>query len=75
MKLVFDESYGELSFTQRAAYRKYGVSPADHWELCEQLGETNHDKITKTVKANSSDGMYISPFLFNSGQQWKIPSA
>ena len=61
MKLVFDEWYGTLSFAQRAAYRKYNVSPLDHTILCDEFGKDNHTAITQAVKARSSSGMYRGP--------------
>lgn len=54
MKMVFDESYGDMSFAQRAAYRKHNVSPSDHWELVEQFG-TDYAAITKYVKHNAAN--------------------
>lgn len=57
-KIVFDESYGELSFAQRAAYRKFNVSPSDHWDLTDHFGAGNHDAITQFVKEHSDSGMY-----------------
>lgn len=58
MKLVFDESYGQLSFAQRAAYRKHNVSPFDHDMLVAEFGETEHTAITAAVKDRSTDGSY-----------------
>lgn len=58
MKIVFDEWYGELSFAQRAAYRKFNVSPSDHDELVREFGADAHAAITKAVKARSTSGMY-----------------
>jgi hypothetical protein len=49
VKLVYNEWYGTLSYAQRAAYRKYNVTPADHREL-EQLFGDDHAAITKAVK-------------------------
>ena len=49
MKMVFDEWYGELSYAQRAAYRKYNISPADHDMLVMEFGAENHAEITKAV--------------------------
>lgn len=37
-KLVYDEWYGELTYTQRAAYRKYNVPPAMHDDLIDRFG-------------------------------------
>lgn len=50
MKMVFDEWYGELSFAQRAAYRRYNISPSDHDMLVDEFGEHNHAAITAVVK-------------------------
>lgn len=50
MKMIFDERYGELSFAQRAAYRKYNVSKSDHDHLVRHYGEHNHAQITEAVK-------------------------
>lgn len=57
-KMVFDEMYGELTFAQRAAYRKYNVSPSDHDDLVDMFGETNHADITAAVKEFSSNGNF-----------------
>lgn len=50
MKLVYDEWFGTLSYAQRAAYRKYNVSPYEHDRLCEHYGEDDHAAITTAVK-------------------------
>jgi len=63
MKIVYDEMYGSLSFAQRAAYRKFNVSPSDHDSLVAEFGENNHTGITAAVKERSHTGMY-SPCLF-----------
>ena len=57
-KMVFDEMYGELTFAQRAAYRKYNVSLSDHDMLVDKYGESNHAAITEAVKRNSPQGMF-----------------
>lgn len=61
MKLVYDEWYGELSYAQRAAYRKYNVSPMDHTLLEREFGQGAHAEITKAVKERSTSGMYQAP--------------
>ena len=58
MKMVFDEWYGELSYAQRAAYKKYNVSPSDHDDLVREFGADAHAKITAAVKERSTSGMY-----------------
>jgi hypothetical protein len=58
MKMVFDEWYGELSYAQRAAYRKYNVSPSDHNDLVSRYGQGSHAEITAAVKRFSRDGMF-----------------
>lgn len=60
MKLVFDEWYGELSYAQRAAYRKYNVSPADHDDLVRGFGN-DHKAISDFVKESSSQGYFQWP--------------
>lgn len=62
MKMVYDEFYGDLSFAQRAAYRKYNVSPADHDDILMHFRAREHDAITKYVKFNASNnnGMFSS---------------
>jgi hypothetical protein len=60
-KMVYDEWYGELTFAQRAAYRKHNVSPSDHDDLVREFGESAHAAITKAVKERSTDGMYRAP--------------
>ena len=64
MKMVFDEWYGEISFAQRAAYRKHNVSPADHRDLVDMFGEDSHAEITEAVKnpKYNQSGMF-STFL------------
>lgn len=49
-KLVYDEWYGEITFAQRACYRKNNVPPAMHRDLVDRFGEKNHDAIVKFVK-------------------------
>lgn len=58
MKMVYDEWYGTLSFAQRAAYRKFNVSPSDHDFLVREFGENSHAAITKAVKDRSPEGYY-----------------
>lgn len=50
-KMVYDEWYGELTYAQRAAYRKFNVPPAMHDDLVSRFGEANHERITAFVKA------------------------
>lgn len=63
-KIVFDEQYGNLSYAQRAAYRKNNVSPMDHDMLVDEFGAHNHTAITQAVKDRSTTGMYQAPFGF-----------
>lgn len=62
MKIVYDESYGELSYAQRAAYRKYNVSPSDHNGLELRFGN-DHKAITEYVKFNASNNRGMFSFL------------
>ncbi len=57
-KMVFDERYGEISYAQRAAYRKYNVSPSDHYDLVRVFGESEHKAITDAVKRYTRNGMF-----------------
>jgi hypothetical protein len=50
-KMVFDEWYGELSYAQRVAYRKFKVPPAMHDDLIGRFGAQNHERITAFIKA------------------------
>lgn len=56
--MVYDEMYGELSFAERAAIRKYNVSPSDYWDLEEVIGKGKHGEITAAIKACSGSGMF-----------------
>lgn len=60
MKIVFDEFYGELSYAQRAAYRKYNVSPSDHDHILKYFYPDDYQAITEYVKANGEEngGMF-----------------
>lgn len=59
MKMVYDEWYGELSYAQRAAYRKHNVTPYEHDRLVEHFGATAHAEITAAVKgAVGAQGMF-----------------
>ena len=58
MKIVYNEFYGELSYAQQAAYRKYNVSPSDHDDLLTYFNSDQHALITETVKRNSPNGMF-----------------
>lgn len=69
-KMVFDEAYGELSYAQRAAYRKHNVSPSDHEELVETFGEGNHEAITAAVKRYSPDGLFSSYKMLKGENVW-----
>jgi len=64
MKIVFDEWYGELSYAQRAAYRKFNVSPSDHQDLIGAFGAHEHAKITAFVKRCSASGYYREENLY-----------
>lgn len=57
MKLVYDEWFGELSYAQRAAYRKHNISPADHVDLAREFGRREHAAITKFVKDCAIQGI------------------
>lgn len=57
-KIIFDENYGNVSFAQRAAYRKFNVSPSDHEDLADHFGADAHEEITRFVKSHVEDGMY-----------------
>lgn len=57
-KMVFDEFYGNLTYAQRAAYRKFNVTPSDHDTLVDIFGASEHAKITAAVKAASPTGMF-----------------
>lgn len=57
-KIVYHEAFGTLTFAQRAAYRKFNVSPSDHDALAQKYGEGNHDQITAAVKKFSPNGMF-----------------
>lgn len=62
-KMVYDEWYGEISYAQRAAYRKYNVSPSDHDLLVDEFGAGNHEVITRVVKQRSEgSGIYQAPW-------------
>lgn len=57
-KMVFDEWYGELTYAQRAAYRKHNVSPSDHDMLVDHFGANAHGEITEAVKKHSTRGSF-----------------
>lgn len=59
--LIFDEWYGHVTRAQRAAYRKFNVSPFDHNLLVDEFGAEAHAEITKAVKERSASGMYRAP--------------
>lgn len=58
MKIIYDEQYGDVSYAQRAAYRKFNVSPMDHDMLVDKFGEKSHAAITQYVEEHSTDGYY-----------------
>ena len=59
--LVFDEWYGHISRPERAAIKKYNVSPMDHEMLCDEFGRDNHAVITRMIKERSPHGYYREP--------------
>ncbi len=61
-KMVYDEWYGELTYKQRAAYKKYNVSPSDHDDLVSKFGRDNHDEIVAAVlrSVEKNNGMFSS---------------
>lgn len=71
-KMVFDEFYGELTYAQRAAYRKFNVSPSDHDTLVDTFGKGAHAKITAAVKAASPSGMFSDYALLRMIQNEEI---
>lgn len=65
MKMVYDEWYGELSYAQRAAYKKHNVSPSDHDSLMAAyragylwITDDEHTWATRMVKQFSENGMF-----------------
>lgn len=60
-KMVYDEWFGTLTYAQRAAYRKFNVSPMDHNDLVAEFGRDAHAAITKAVRERSESGMYRPP--------------
>lgn len=58
--MVYDENFGKISYTQRARYRKFNVSPSDHDDLVDVFGETAHEDIIRAVEKYSPDGMFDS---------------
>ena len=38
-KIVYDEFYGQLTYAQRACYRKHNVPPAMHQDLVARFGD------------------------------------
>jgi len=62
VKMVFDEWYGELSYAQRAAYKKHNVSPSDHDDLVRYFGEDAHKEIAEYVKENAEEHGSFSVF-------------
>lgn len=57
MKIVYDERFGEISFKQRAVYRKFNVAPYDHDTIVRRYGN-DHDKAVRHVVENSKRGHY-----------------
>lgn len=66
--MVYDESYGELSYAQRAAYRKHNISPSDHDSLVYCFGARAHAEITEEVKRQVAENGRFS-FLEIGGSQ------
>ena len=60
MKMIFDEWYGEVSYAQRRAYKKYNVSPSDHSAILMYFRENRHADITRYVTRNAEEngGMF-----------------
>jgi hypothetical protein len=69
-KMVFDEAYGTLTFAQRAAYRKYNVSPSDHDTLVEAFGEDAHSAIQAAVVRHSPRGMFSAYDMLKAERLW-----
>lgn len=72
MKLVYDEWYGTMSYAQRAAYRKYNVSPADHDRILMTFETNDHRGITAYVKANAEEngGMFSGYSMIRDQGGW-----
>lgn len=79
MKMVYDEWYGELSYAQRAAYKRYNVSPSDHDDLMDMFrkhperGTLNeHVWATEMVKRYSEEHGMFSVFDMRRGEGHKF---
>lgn len=57
-KIIFDERFGNVSFAQRAAYRKFNVSQSDHDMLTDIVREDDHAGLTDIVKRYSESGSF-----------------
>jgi len=57
-KIIFDERFGNVSFAQRAAYRKYNVSQSDHDMLTDIVRADAHADLTQIVKDYSPSGSF-----------------
>lgn len=69
-KMVYDEWYGELTYAQRAAYRKHNVSPSDHRTLVDVFGEKAHAEITAAVKKFAPNGSFSAFAMTQAMQPW-----
>lgn len=61
MKMVYDEWYGDLSYAQRAAYRKHNVTPYEHDRLVETFGQSAHAEITKGCQERHRRTRHVRP--------------
>src|SRR5690606_17945028 len=64
-EVIFNESYGEVSRGQLAAYKKHNVSPSDHTELEDFYG-FDHEAIRKAVlDPENHQGSSFSTYLWS----------
>ena len=72
MKIVFDEWYGTMSYAQRAAYRKYNVSPSDHDQILRHFEINDYRGITDYVKSNAEEngGMFSFYSMIRDYERW-----
>lgn len=70
--MIFHERYGEISYAQRAAYRKHNVSQSDHDDLVRVFGEDNRKAIIDAVKTYARDGGSFSSWdmMQSEGSGW-----
>jgi hypothetical protein len=71
-KMTFHESYGDVTVAELRAIKKHNVSPSDHTDLQEIIGEKNHAEITRAIiELTAENGGFYNPLHRDIVEWWR----